>query len=166
LWRQEQKQKSKQEAVIMKQLAEILPSEQPKQTEWLNYHKPGWMTWFVNTFEDKETQEVFRKFGGEIDFDKYDEYLENDLETLANADKIVPIEGWFDWKEAIHKAAMKYRIEKIIEALPLAYQQYRINIDMGLAFETQKNQYSIENWYHENILRGRELNGEPRDFNF
>ncbi len=144
LWRNEFHNKVKKEKEIMEQVAEILPQEVRQSAPWLNYHKDGWMTWFVNTFEDKETQEVFRKYGGEINFDQWDEYLENDLDVLANADKIQPIEGWYDWKEAIHKAAMKYRVEKIMDALPSAYQQYRINIDMGLGFETKNKHVEID----------------------
>ena len=86
------------------------------------------MTWFVNTFEDKPTQEAFARYGGEIIFDDIDEYLEDDIELLSTADRIVPLQGWFDWREAIHKAADAYRREKIIEALPIAYQQYRVTI--------------------------------------
>jgi hypothetical protein len=166
LWRSEYWHTVKTEKEIMEQVAEVIPVETTKQNPWLDYHKKGWMTWFVNTFEDKETQEVFRRFGGEINISEFDDSLDSDLELLACADKKIPIEGWFDWKEAVHKAAEKYRTEKIIEAMPIAYQQYRINIDMGLGFDIIKKDHDHFEWYSQNILRGRELNGEPRDFNF
>lgn len=132
----------------------------------LQYHKKGWMTWFINTFEDKETQDVYKRYGGERAFDDYDEFLENDLDTLAKAGKPVPVNAWFDWKEAIHRAADKYSREKIAEALPDAYEQYKLKVEMGIDVPEENPLAALFNWYPAAILRGRELNGEPRNFNF
>lgn len=173
LWREDahkksEEQKKKMEEEKKQQAADLnLPlTPQTDRRPRLDYHKKGWMTWFVNTFEDKQTQEIFKRFGGERAFDEYDDYVEEDLDILGKAGKPIPVEAWFDWKEAIHKAADKYRREKIIEALPQAFEQYRMKVDMGFTFEEPNPIFTLKDWYHNAILRGRELNGDPPDFNF
>ena len=162
-----EKKKKEEEANLNK--SEPAPQEVQDKRPGLSYHGKGWLTWFVTTYEDKETQEMFKKYGGERDSDSNDdEYLTNDLKLLSRADKPVPIEGWFDWKEAIHKAADRYRIEKIIDALPVAYEQYRMNVDLNIPFAEPESLKKIDykNGYGKAVLRGRELNGEPGDFDF
>ncbi len=165
-WRKEFHAKADNEQKIMKEIAEVFPLAETEKRPSLDYFKKGWMTWFVNTFEDKPTQEAFARYGGEIIFADRDEYLEDDLELLATADRIVPMQGWFDWREAVHKAADGYRREKIIEALPIAYQQYRVRVDTELGFELKESRAKYNSWYYDMILRGRELSGEKRDLNF
>lgn len=164
LWRNELHEK------VEKQKQQPAPTPAPDsnldQRPFLDYHKKGWMTWFINTFEDKQTQETFKRFGGENPYRDYDEYLQDDLRMLEHADRIVPIQGWFDWKEALHKTAFRYFREKVTEALPLAYEQYQMRVEMGLAFEVDPDLPVYDKWYHDALLRGRELNGEPRDYDF
>ena len=52
--------------------------------------------------------------------------------------------------------------------MPRAYKNYLFRLNNGLAFEfTDKHGYDfIRDNYADLILRGRKLNGEPRDFNF
>ncbi len=167
LWRAEMKRLNELEKK-KKENEPQAPVAQQDNRPWLNYHKEGWLTWFVNTFEDKQTQEMFERFGGERAFRGSDEFLNNDLNTIGRAaDSLIAVEAWYDWKEAIHKAADKYRREKIAEALPLAFEQYRMNIDLQIAFEKPENFIErMTDGYPGAILKGRELNGEPQDFNF
>ncbi len=174
LWRKEHFSKAKQEQEqqdIIKAVTNdtgIISSDTTDKRPYLNSHKKGWLTWFVNTFEDKQTQEVFKRFGGERSFSEYDDLLEEDFEILESAYCDVPIESWFDWKEAIHKAAQKFMVTKINEALPVAYQQYLLNHSLNIFSKKAVSDYddSDKNWYSDMVLRGRELNNEPRDFNF
>jgi hypothetical protein len=169
---QERHMMQKAESAVKQMVESALPSTQPKTKPSLDYHKRGWMTWFVNNFDDKETQEAFRQFGGEIvwenmaDDDDDGDDLYEVFQLLSAADKQVPIEEHYDWKYAVRKAAYMYQCEKIAEAIPIAYQQYRVHIDMNLAFEEKESIFDSMGFYEEAILRGRELNGEPRDFNF
>jgi len=170
LWREEahgKAEKAKKEAAELKELTEAAGISLPlnESLPSLDYYKHGWLTWFVSTFEDKETQKVFEQYGGERNYHSdYDEFVEQDLRMLRDAEEQVPIEAWYDWKEAIHRTAHKYMTEKIIETLPLAFEQYCINLDLKIPFSELKP--DDNKWYGESILRGRELNGEPRDFNF
>jgi hypothetical protein len=52
--------------------------------------------------------------------------------------------------------------------LPMALEQYQMNIQMNIAFpETDMEHYNMirEVWLN-NILNGRELNAEPRTLDF
>ena len=166
LWRTEHHKNVKTEQKIMKEIAAEFPLTQIGYKPHISYYQKGWLSWFVDTFEDEQTQEVFERYGGEFNFEDYDNTLDDDLDELANADRIVPMQGWFDWREAVHKAADKYRREKIIEAMPSAYQQYRFRVEANLGFEKDENYVDLNEWYYNAILRGRELNGEKRDFDF
>jgi hypothetical protein len=133
----------------------------------LNYYMDGWMKWFVESFEDKETIAAYHAHAHAMDNSWDDEQLHDSLELLARADRLVPIQGWYDWKEALHRAADSYSRARILEALPEAYEQYRLHIDLGLGFEMQHDRsYGWNDGYRNAILDGREMNGEPRDFNF
>jgi len=169
LWRAELHAKSEEARKKQKEKPSSSPAAAgaPDTRPHLQDHKDGWLTWFVNTYEDKQTQEMFKRYGGEHPFEDNDEFLEADLELLAKADRIVPVTGWFDWKEAIHRAADSYRRDKIMEALPLAFEQYRMNVDLHIPFPKPDSKHiEMNNWYAKAILRGRELNGEPLDFDF
>lgn len=125
--------------------------------------------WFIKTFETKEIQEYYaayewsqRNAGLREDLDYY-------LYTLYEADEPVAMEANMDWAEAIKRTAIKYRNQKIAEALPQAWEQYMLNIQMGIAFQNERKfrtKDSIRKIYEEGILIGRKLNGEPEDLNF
>ena len=139
----------------------------PAQLPWLNFYSDNWMKWFVETFEDKETIAAFKANVKMMDESTFDEYLHDHLEVLARADRLVPMQGWHDWKEAVHKAADSYSRIRIAEALPDAFEQYRMHIDLGLGFALNSDEpYDQEDGYRKMVLDGRELSGEPRDFNF
>jgi hypothetical protein len=167
-WRKELHKKSEEqrkETEAVKSIAEAAGISLNNPLPHLGFHKRGWLTWFVTTYEDKETQKAFEQYGGEsIYHSDNDESVDNDLDTLRDSETPVAIEGWYDWKEAIHRAAHKYSTEKIIEALPLAYEKYRMNIELKIPFLELKPDEDV--WYRNAILRGRELNGEPKDFDF
>lgn len=159
----------KEKEVERKKAQQTSPTSARERIETLpslDRYRKNYLTWFVKTFEDKKTQQHFERCGGENAYDHFDEFLDRDLELLGRADSIVPIKGWFDWREAIHKAAHQYRCEKIAEALPHVYEQYQMSVDLELAFEEPEPIFKLDDWYHNAILRGRELNGEPKDFNF
>lgn len=90
LWREENEKKAKEKQKVKEQTP-APPDPDADRRPHLDYHKKGWLTWFVNTFEDKETQEHFKRYGGERPYGDYDDSLEDDLRTLELADRIIPI---------------------------------------------------------------------------
>jgi len=166
LWR---KQHFQQAAQLKKELATAHAEnpDAPEHRPMLNHYKEGWMKWFVETFEDKDTIAAFQAYTKVVVDSSHDEELHDSLELLARADRLVPMQGWYDWKEAVHRTADSYGRTRILEALPEAYEQYRLHIDLGLGFEMEHDRsYGWNDGYRKAILDGRELNGEPRDFNF
>ena len=80
---------------------------------------------------------------------------------------MLTLETWFDWKKALHRSAEKLRVQKIIETLPVVFEQYKMNLELNISFSKKEKEAQPKDvWFANAILRGRELNGEPRDFEF
>ena len=81
----------------------------------------------------------------------------------------VPIKAHEDWKEAVYFTAVHHKSKLVAEILPTVYEEYLLKKNLGSPLTTEeKENYSLSfnNWWKESILAGREINGEPRDFNF
>ena len=123
---------------------------------------------FVKTFEDRDTQLKFENYqeghrvGRSHDID-YDILFMDMLEEEEN----IPVDAHYDFKEAVKKGFIKFRNNKIAEHLPLAHEQYLFNKKMGFKTEYEGDSHDdFRKRYLEDILDGREANGEPRDLNF
>ena len=88
----------------------------------------------------KETQQRFENYGGERIHSDYDEFIDNDLRLLALSEEPVPMEAWFDWKKALHRTAEKLRIRKIIETLPVVFEQYKMNLELNISFSKKEKE--------------------------
>jgi hypothetical protein len=122
--------------------------------------------WFVETFEDKQSKEYHRAFRW-MNREDEDDDLDSAFYLLKDAGEYVPIEGYYDWREAIRKAAHNYKAKKIIEALQPAYEQYMLNISMGIKFPVEESDWlTAREKIKKEILRGRVANGEPEDLNY
>lgn len=82
----------------------------------------------------------------------------------------VPIKAHADWQEAIYDAAIRHIQTKVSELLPLIYEEYLMKKASGVLIAaragSKKDDPSFDGWYRNLVLEGRELSGEPRDFNF
>lgn len=81
----------------------------------------------------------------------------------------VAIKTDLNWKDAVLDAAIGHFQKKVCEVLPSVYQEYLMKKDAGISITPQKDKKSIHDvgpWIRDMILKGRELKGEPRDFNF
>ena len=123
--------------------------------------------------EDKHTFGLMQEF---IEATKHrhtyeNERAEEDFRYLTEIkNEIVPIEAHYDYREALRRAVVSYRCRKIAEHLPFAFHKYERMRELGFALGTEvkniKANSSIGNVHRRYILKGREVNGEPRDFNF
>jgi hypothetical protein len=163
--------------LIEKRMAETPCDTRPPFTNYPHSHIP----WFVETFEDKLTQHYMQAFkdldeeDNDAEDDDNEEYneesyinVENIFFDLEREMELIPIEDSYDYREALQLAWNKYTIKKIIESLPQAFEQYQFHIQTGLAFEDKylSSKTEARDMWRNNLLRGRELKGEPRDFNF
>ena len=146
------------------------PLNNPTSQKFINFYDKDLVAWFVSTFENKEVQHYYKAFEWSNKNGDDKEMLEEDLELLFDADELVPIESNMNWKEAIKIAAQKYRLRKTAEALPEAYEQYLMNIQMGIGFANENKLFDTfqerKQDYINSIFIGRKLNAEPEDLNF
>ncbi|CAF3773379.1 unnamed protein product [Rotaria sp. Silwood1] len=86
------------------------------------------------------------------------------------ADETVAIEANANWEDGIKTAAIKYYTKKVAEALPEAYEQYLLNLEMNIGFSVdEKWNFDMNrrlDMLTELLFLGRKERGEPEDFNF
>jgi hypothetical protein len=122
--------------------------------------------------EDEDMDEDMSVKGRDEDEDDRDVWLREEVESvlyyIKSAREAVPIEAHSDWRVALIEAYRKYKIRKIIEAIPAAYNDYLMRLETGIGFEKPEDaglaQYMLDMKQH--ILEGRKLAGEPPDFNY
>lgn len=135
---------------------------------WLHSFDEDSIKYFVSTFENKEEQALYNEYAFANRHREEKDTLRDTIDALLKADEFVPIESHYDWFEALQIALKRYRCKKIAEALPMALEQYQMNIQMGIAFpaDHKYTHNEVRGIWLQNILNGRKLNGEPQDLNF
>jgi hypothetical protein len=101
------------------------------------------------------------------------EEIEQAIEMLEEATVRIIMPGGYEWHEAILKCAQDYESDMIIKELDSLYDEYRMFNELGI-FKGTSNDELMEEYNKDTIvqmltgflLRGREMNGDPRDFNF
>lgn len=89
------------------------------------------------------------------------------LNDLAN--EHVPVSSMDHWADALIESAVAHRQEQMQEMLPSIYQEYLMKISNGIPFTMPDKKARSDfyyNWFRTNILDGRELSGEPRNFDY
>jgi hypothetical protein len=99
------------------------------------------------------------------------EQVERAMFNLQDCYESLPVFGIHnDWKEAIIATAGHWVDMQTARALPVVHDEYLFRRQSGIAHpfsEEQVNTYkALADMVREQILLGRELSGEPRDFNF
>lgn len=141
--------------------------------------------WFNEIFEfamqcegDKYFKELFKlwhkRYYPEYKDQEYESHLvENAIEVLESADRPVMLSSSLIWHKAIIDGADRYTIDRTLEVLDVVYEEYITLINLGISnrftpeeeAEARKNTYYFKS-FSDMILKGRELNGEPRNFDF
>ncbi len=142
------------------------PVPEPDNRPYLS-NEDGKIIEFMNRFEDAKTIGLMTARMKNEEVQDNREFNEA-IETLRYTDEKVPVEFNEDWRQGVIEAANNYIKNKLLAELPKAYQRYVFRINNGLGFTPKEVDHSLDfnKLYKEMILRGRELNGEPRDFNF
>jgi hypothetical protein len=134
-----------------------------------DYYLPDELQKFSKLFEEYSTQYI------RDCCDKYyDIYDDRDLdvatEILHFTDKPIYLNSNLNWRESIIEAANNFTKQKIIEVFPDVYKNYLFRVQNGLGFVNEDKKDVSENnfisYFRNMILDGREILGEPRDFNF
>lgn len=127
---------------------------------------------FVDRFEDERVKE-YAKMIDDPDDDDDSDVLYDAIDILEYADnRIELIPGNLSWKDAIIVTARRYAKQKIHQELDGAYKSYLQRMNLGIAFECERDEDDLKfyknfvNLRKKDILEGRKLNNEPEDFNF
>ena len=146
------------------------PWKEPDKRPTIGFADNEFIAHFIEKFENHILLLYHKAYVNEQELED-DGDLENAIETLKTADRIVTLKEDTDWRSALISAANDYVKTRLIEELPIAYKNYLFRIELKLGFHTENDNY--DDWYetykkysNEAVLGGRELNGEPRDFNF
>jgi hypothetical protein len=100
-----------------------------------------------------------------------DEQVEADfayLKTLAPGEA-VPLEAAPDWRTALRRAVVETRRQQLLVYLPQVFEAYQLREQQGISHpQAEEPQWrsTLGKHLRESLLEGRELLGEPRDFNF
>lgn len=134
---------------------------------YLNASDRGMMSFLFSNFEDQLTQKRDQYYRMAIEEYRDTSIYEDMFRELIEANEDVPIEGHYDIKQAVEMAYNSYYAKKTAEHLPLAYEQYLLTRKMGFVIKGERDYFGdLDDIYTKSILGGRELNEEPRDFNF
>ncbi|MBC7447199.1 MAG: hypothetical protein H7330_04005, partial [Hymenobacteraceae bacterium] len=92
------------------------------------------------------------------------------VEDLEAVEELVPIRAAPDWREAVVAAWRHYQRERVARAVRAAYTAYQERERAGQPHPPGSNRRGGAERYADEqraaILRGRQLAGEPADFNF
>jgi hypothetical protein len=135
---------------------------------------------FVKMFEDEAARKKFYGYTSYSDHlsrstdendnnDYLNERAEEIMGKICSLREKIPVEANADIRVAIMDAWDKYKRQQIIYSLRPAYEDYFFRIQNNISFPEGVNaEHSRELAKNtkEQVLRGRELNGEPADLNF
>ncbi|MEM0543696.1 hypothetical protein WFZ85_13820 [Flavobacterium sp. j3] len=153
-----------------KKIKEKLKDQPIKLTDnrpYLSSYNDEVTAYLFDHFEDYETQKRYHYYKMAMDDTEDTFHYEDIFRELIEQNESIPIKSNNNIKEAVVAAYNSYYAKKIAEHLPLAYEQYLLNRKMGFVIRGDKDFFGeLDDMYTKSILGGRELNGEPRDFNF
>lgn len=159
-----------------RQLDQLKKNMQPKNVDnrpYLSVYDTEIVESFVRRFEDNRLLKFCRAV--ESFQQQMDEHMELDeaLETLRTADRMVNIKANSDWKEAVIDAAKRFELDQVAAILPAVHQEYVIRVENGINFpqsiiDKKREEYAFQLCENakQQILDGREILGEPKDFRF
>jgi hypothetical protein len=138
----------------------------PEEGKYFDEYAPEGLSLFMNVFEDKQNREMLKIYEDLGAFNEKEDMLRDDLDVLLHAGENVPIEENEDWLEAIRIATARYRTQKIADYLPAAYEQYKMNLTLGISFPEHEGSRKESDFYNDLVLLGRKLMGEKEDFEY
>lgn len=152
------------------QYSQQLLNEKVKNDDrpWIDYYNEKYIKWFVTNFENKEVKAIYKEFSWKNRTQDRGKAILHLTQELLEAEEPIAMEPNEDWFEALRHTVKNYRTKKLIEALPIVWEQYQINIKSCIGFPSEnKSQYEeVRSFTAEAIMNGRVLNGEPEDLHY
>jgi hypothetical protein len=138
----------------------------PEEGKYFDEYAPEGLSLFMDVFEDRKNKEMHKIYEDWGAFNEKEDMLRDDLDVLLHAGENVPVEENEDWLQAIRIAAARYRTQKIAYYLPAAYEQYKMNLTLGISFPEHEASRKESDFYNDLVLLGRKLMGEKEDFEY
>lgn len=100
------------------------------------------------------------------------------VDYLTDQEEVISLVKHKDWREQLLRTAERHKWKQVADAMPSVYAGYRMRMETGLGYPLQEKMWpygpggsmveihSLATEQKQIILRGRELNGEPPDWNF
>lgn len=152
-----------------------VPPEAPTEPKpYLDYEaKLKLQERYVAEFETYENKMAYEGYCWFLSTDEFTERVASTVFTLQELEEYVPLTPNDDWREGLKNALQMFERGKLVDALPVVYEEYLILLGNNLGFEDwfprEGGENKDKNWilnYKANILEGRKLLNEPEDFNF
>ena len=169
------KEKEEKEAKISR--GELQPDKELDMKPFPPSDKSWFIEQFIREFDDKETLQnylIYKQYHKEkFEEEEQDinetvsEKVETILHRLKHMDVVLPGKANTDWRLALIESWNEYRKKSISEAIVQVYEEYLFHVQTGIAWQTGEIKpatLKTVNDLKEKFLRGRELAGEPRDF--
>lgn len=124
---------------------------------------------FIQKYDSKETLEYYKAYKHWNRHREANESLDEILSMMMSESGRIPIEAHNDWREAVRLAYGKYKAERIIEYLPMAWEEYMMNKSLGIAFPLEaQREFEVEfrNGLIDKIIKGRVYLGEEPNMDF
>ena len=128
---------------------------------------------YLSSYDEEKIKEFVKLFYSSNDLELLEnyresknsnhDYLDDALSYLSKAKEPIAINANSDWKEAIIEAAQLYKNKLIAKALPLAFEEYQMKLNIGISFydnipPISEDENSLR--VNEQIKKGKFLNGE------
>jgi hypothetical protein len=124
----------------------------PMPSLYLNYET---LNFFIRTFENKNLLKFFEAAECKPDDAARQEELNEAIRILSRAGKGVQLPAAADWRDAVITGAKQYKNKKLIDNLPLVFEEYLFRINAGISFNDVFEDELYQE-YHESALAYRE----------
>ncbi len=134
----------------------------------LDVSNPAQVKAFVKQFESQVDYERYLNYANAKNADDLTDMVNHYIQFMHTIKEPIPIAAHSDWRVGVIKALEAYENRKIAQVLHHVFEDYQFKLEMGIGYEMVEDK-SIEHlidMVKTQILTGRELSGEPRDFNF
>jgi tetratricopeptide (TPR) repeat protein len=149
-------------------------------TRFFAHLEEGPIDEFISKFENdyiRQLQKGWMELKSTTIEDYPEETVNEAIETLKKANEPITLRSDMIWYEAIYLAARNLRNKQTIIDLDAVFEEYLMKKSLpegiDMSDETTESRKEViqalldrRNSYAEEIMKGRELNGESRDFSF
>jgi hypothetical protein len=145
----------------------IQPQVEVDSRPYIRTHCNEQTALFIDKFESKTIKNQY-KYYHEMTDSRINSNTAKLLDEIIDAGEQIPVSSHHDILEAIEIAYNRYVLKNIAAHLPMAHEIYLFNKQMQINSTkvVEPFYYEFREKYKEKILKGRELNGEPRNFDF